>query len=209
MSCEAVTAVGAEPADEVAVEMEEHALMQHEQHVTTTISDRRAAYLEDHTISRMVCRRITAAFVVIALLLGLVFLYVYALGRDPRTLRTSPGPFGRPPDDRPRETPLTLSPAKPNGRCPVYTYIAPLADVRLTDLDVGHLLEIWEHAWLAAGYEPIILTQEHAQMHPRFDAFRTRIHTYPTSNGRGYEDGQQGNSVTLFAPSSCATEAAC
>lgn len=50
------------------------------------------------------------------------------------------------------------------------------------------LLDAWGESWQRNGWEPCLLTQRHAEQHPRFDEIFEAVHKLPTVNGREYED---------------------
>ena len=65
----------------------------------------------------------------------------------------------------------------------VYTYHEDLREMP----DQTELLHLWESSWQNRGWTPIILTEDHAKLHPHFSAFVKVVEKYPTVNPKTYE----------------------
>jgi hypothetical protein len=63
----------------------------------------------------------------------------------------------------------------------IYTYYVPALP------DQEPLLDLWQQSWKKHGWTPVILTEDDASMHPRYDDFLAAIRLLPTNNGVAYE----------------------
>lgn len=68
----------------------------------------------------------------------------------------------------------------------LYTYYEPMAGGNPSRERA--LLELWADDWKRAGWEPRALGESNRLGHPLTDELLTRVSTYPTVNGRAYED---------------------
>lgn len=50
-----------------------------------------------------------------------------------------------------------------------------------------HILRLWCENWQSHGFEPVILTQHHAESHPNFLALDSHIRVMPLMNNSDYE----------------------
>ena len=66
-------------------------------------------------------------------------------------------------------------------RCVVYTYV--FGDGGADEL------EAWRTSWSAAGWKPMVLTEEHAALHPKYEEYKSHFLTMPTINSVEYETG--------------------
>lgn len=67
----------------------------------------------------------------------------------------------------------------------IYTYYDPVHD-----LDCEHelkLMLLWRARWTAAGFQPYVLSEWHAQQHPKFEEWSKFIDALPSVNPPGYE----------------------
>ncbi len=72
-------------------------------------------------------------------------------------------------------------PAKPK----VHTYFRPGHGEFVEEQK--RLLAVWEREWKAAGFEPVILTEDDARKHPRFEEWSKALLAKPTVNPPGFE----------------------
>lgn len=69
----------------------------------------------------------------------------------------------------------------------IYTYheeCPALAEV----YDAERLLDMWRRAWLAAYWQPVVLTRSDAERHPQWDVFSRSVSQLPSTNPRHYEN---------------------
>lgn len=68
-----------------------------------------------------------------------------------------------------------------NDRCIVYTYFE--------DQGIGHeaTVDAWKNIWRAAGWKPVVLSEDHARAHPDYEPMKARFSSFPTTNPEGYE----------------------
>jgi hypothetical protein len=67
-----------------------------------------------------------------------------------------------------------------------HTYFRPCADPEAL-AEQKRILAIWEKNWRDAGWEPVILTEEHARKHPQFEKYRKAFEAMPTVSPKEYE----------------------
>lgn len=65
------------------------------------------------------------------------------------------------------------------------TYYAEVPGI--SNYDSLKLLAVWREKWLAAGFEPFVLSEHQARKHPYFDEFSKGLEKLPTQNAREYE----------------------
>ena len=80
----------------------------------------------------------------------------------------------------PSHAPLRLEDVYTTDRCVVYTYVFGGG---------GGELEVWKATWSAAGWKPVVLTEEHAALHPKYQEYRDYFMSMPTVNSPEYETG--------------------
>jgi hypothetical protein len=82
-----------------------------------------------------------------------------------------------------RSPSVTLSQADvfSNDRCIVYTYFE--------DQGMGHeaTVDTWQNIWRANGWKPVVLSEDHARLHPDYESMKARFSGFPTTNPEGYE----------------------
>lgn len=67
----------------------------------------------------------------------------------------------------------------------VYCYFQPLA---VMDVSVEHaLIVLWQKSWRRSGFEPVILTHQHAEAHDKFEEFDKLVRSFPSMNPPGYD----------------------
>ena len=76
--------------------------------------------------------------------------------------------------------PLRLQDVHTTDRCVVYTYVFG---------DGGSELEVWKASWSAAGWKPVVLTEVHAALHPKYEEYKSYFLAMPTLNSPEYETG--------------------
>lgn len=67
----------------------------------------------------------------------------------------------------------------------IQTYFAPCNG--MNPREQSTLLDIWRRAWKSAGWEPVILTQRDAKVHPDYVALTEKFRAFPTVNNPDYE----------------------
>lgn len=50
-----------------------------------------------------------------------------------------------------------------------------------------NLIPIWKQSWSKLGWEPIVLNDSHARLHPKYNEYVERYRSLPTVNPKGYE----------------------
>jgi len=65
----------------------------------------------------------------------------------------------------------------------VYTYF----DSCFVSNIAGETVKLWEKSWAARGWEPIILSEKHAETHPFYFRFRESIKNFPSVNGLNFD----------------------
>merc|ERR1712176_1449090 len=61
-----------------------------------------------------------------------------------------------------------------NNRPLMFTFFEIINEKRFKNED-GPLLKAWKEAWLDAGWEPVILTEDDAKLHPEYDEFISKL----------------------------------
>lgn len=67
----------------------------------------------------------------------------------------------------------------------VFTYYAPVPGLWSEDSQMA-LIDIWRRSWKKAGWTPVVLTENDARQHPRFDFFKEHFWALPTEYGHDY-----------------------
>ena len=67
----------------------------------------------------------------------------------------------------------------------IYSYFAAVPELSL--YDETKLALLWRERWSAAGFEPFILSEWHAQLHPDFAAVNEAVSKLPSVNPVNYE----------------------
>ena len=68
-------------------------------------------------------------------------------------------------------------------RCIVYTYFNEVENMN----GQNEIIEAWAKTWSEAGWKPVIIGEAHARRHPRYDEFRAKFDSLPTTNPSEYE----------------------
>ncbi|KAJ8037203.1 hypothetical protein HOLleu_17959 [Holothuria leucospilota] len=76
-----------------------------------------------------------------------------------------------------------------NKTCYVHTYFQIHKAKNETKYmkEQNETLAAWRMAWSSAGWTPVVLTEQHAMQHPKYDEFRKKFWDLPTINNKGYE----------------------
>lgn len=67
----------------------------------------------------------------------------------------------------------------------VYTYYTPIS--LYPDDSQTKLIEVWARSWRKQGWEPIVLNEGDAMLHPLYSEFKQHISKLPTEYGHEYE----------------------
>jgi hypothetical protein len=68
----------------------------------------------------------------------------------------------------------------------VYTYYQHIPELWSEESQKG-LIDVWRRSWEKCGWNPIVLTEEVAKKHPRYDEFKRKFWAFPTPFGSNYE----------------------
>lgn len=68
----------------------------------------------------------------------------------------------------------------------VFTYYMPVPGL-WSDESQKSLLDVWARSWRKQGWDPIVLTEDHAKTHPSYPTFKDRFWSLPTEYGHDYE----------------------
>lgn len=70
----------------------------------------------------------------------------------------------------------------------VYTYYKQVPGL-WSDDSQRKLLDVWARSWTKAGWNPVILGEEDAQKHPRYEELKGRYWNLPSPYGHDYDGG--------------------
>jgi len=66
-----------------------------------------------------------------------------------------------------------------------YTYYVNVPGL-WSDESQRALIDVWQRSWRKAGWEPVVLTEDDARKHPRFDFFNEHFRSLPSEYGVDY-----------------------
>lgn len=67
----------------------------------------------------------------------------------------------------------------------IHTYYAPVDAI--SRFDSERMIEIWKAEWEFAGWNPVVIGEKEARLHPRFEEFYATFKKFPSSNPDGYD----------------------
>lgn len=68
---------------------------------------------------------------------------------------------------------------------PIYTYFSPVDAIN--QQSQREVIDLWRNSWSAKGWNPIILSEQHAKGHKLYNEFVKHIDKFPTVNPKQYE----------------------